>query len=118
MINNIRYNKGYDVYVVNDDGVIFILYKGQILQQYVRKSNTGRQYYIVNIPDHGEQYVHKLVAYAFYPDKYAGLAQKGIKPVVDHIDNNPFNNNPNNLQWVTRSENANRAVQFHKSKRP
>lgn len=117
MINNIRYNPGYDVYVVNDDGVIFILYKGQILQQYTRKSNTGRSYNIVNIKDHGEQYVHKLVAFAFYPEQYYELRKQGIKPVVDHIDNNPFNNDPNNLQWVTRSENAYRAIDFHQSKR-
>lgn len=29
-------------------------------------------------------------------------------PVVDHIDNNPFNNSLDNLQWVTTKENVNK----------
>lgn len=43
-------------------------------------------------------YAHIIIASIFVP---------GYKPgyVVDHIDGNSMNNDPKNLQWITRSEN-------------
>jgi len=32
--------------------------------------------------------------------------------VVDHIDRDPTNNNPSNLQWITQSENIKRRLDF------
>jgi hypothetical protein len=43
--------------------------------------------------------VHRLVAMSFIENKYN-------KPRVDHINNNPEDNNIKNLQRVTASENA------------
>jgi hypothetical protein len=45
--------------------------------------------------------VHQLVAMAFLGHKPCGY-----KKIVDHIDNNPFNNNVNNLQIITNRENC------------
>lgn len=42
--------------------------------------------------------VHRLVAEAFIPNP-------DNLPEVDHIDNNPKNNNVNNLQWISRKQN-------------
>lgn len=42
--------------------------------------------------------VHRLVAETFIPNP------KGL-PMVNHIDGNRFNNNVNNLEWVTNREN-------------
>lgn len=46
-------------------------------------------------------YVHQLVAMAFL-----GHRPCGYKAVVDHIDNNPFNNNVDNLQITTARHNS------------
>lgn len=111
----IAYNEGYNCYIIAEtlNSQPQILYKGNILKQYLKQSNTGRNYYIVNIDGH-EQYVHKLVAYAFYKDDFNRLKGEGIlKPVVDHLDNDPYNNSINNLEWVSRRENALRAIQYH-----
>lgn len=45
--------------------------------------------------------VHSLVARAFLKHKPCGM-----KIVVDHIDNNPLNNNLYNLQLITQRENC------------
>jgi hypothetical protein len=49
-----------------------------------------------NIPK--SEYVHRLVAKAFIENEFN-------KPDVNHIDNNPLNNNISNLEWCTHKEN-------------
>lgn len=46
-------------------------------------------------------YVHRLVA-----QEFLNFRHNGSKLVVDHIDNNPYNNNLNNLQIITTRENT------------
>ena len=48
--------------------------------------------------------VHRLVAWAFHGPPPAGA------PVVNHIDGNPSNNAPENLEWVSQRENMLRAT--------
>lgn len=43
-------------------------------------------------------YVHQLVARAFIPNPLNKL-------YINHIDNNPLNNNASNLEWCTHQEN-------------
>ena len=50
--------------------------------------------------------VHRLVAMAFIPNI-------DNKPEVDHLDRNIYNNNADNLRWVTAKENcANRGGKY------
>lgn len=60
-------------------------------EHYKRVSLRGRWYY-----------VHALVMRAFFPTGDNSL-------VVDHIDENRANNNADNLRWVTRRQNTQRA---------
>lgn len=46
--------------------------------------------------------VHRLVALTYLVNEYN-------KPEVNHIDGNKLNNSLENLEWVTRSENTQRA---------
>lgn len=46
--------------------------------------------------------VHRLVAEAYIPNP-------NNLPVVDHIDDNPFNNQVSNLQWFTTQQNVHKS---------
>ena len=71
-------------------------YKGQIMKQQVYD-----KYHRLKVGGKME-FVHKLVALAF-PD-ICGVPFEGS--VIDHIDRNPENNVPENLRYVTCSENT------------
>jgi len=68
----------------------------------VEHNRNGRDRVII---DGHREWVHRLVC----------LAWRGTPPddgrvyFVDHIDGNPRNNMPTNLEWVTPAENARRA---------
>lgn len=46
--------------------------------------------------------IHRLLARFFIPNPFN-------KPIVNHIDGNKWNNNLNNLEWVTGQENMQHA---------
>lgn len=102
--------EGYEgLYQISDEGEVRSLdrlatgnSKRMLRGKILSKLKTGTGYYRVDLCKDGKvkrHKVHRLVATAFIknPDK---------KPFVNHIDNNPLNNNASNLEWCTASENS------------
>lgn len=68
-------------------------YKGNY--EYVRLSKNGKEKHFS---------IHRLVAITYIPNP-------NHYPIVDHIDNNPFDNNVDNLQWLTQRDNVHRSYE-------
>lgn len=103
------YNKGYDVYIdINIKGGIDIIYRGEILPQYIgSKTKYKHPYPLVFVPGHGEACVHRMVAFSY------GILTNP-KQKIDHIDNNPYNSQPYNLRVCDAHSNQ----EYRKDQRP
>ncbi len=88
------------MYQVSNNGVVR---RGSTIAGLLKPNldiSTG--YYTVKIPINGmrkTKKVHSLVAECFLGEKPQG------RIVIDHIDNDPLNNDVSNLQYVTHREN-------------
>jgi len=94
-----KWIKGYEGrYKATSCGNI-LSYCGTIVKK-LKLCNTGRGYLQVSLYKNGKYknyYIHRLVLMTYKPIK--------CKKQVNHIDGNTFNNNINNLEWVTPKEN-------------
>ena len=117
-MRNFRYIPGFSRYVINTEGVIYSLEKRVVKETLPHPD--GYLYFNL-VPDGGYDAsvlkrrgrrglgvgLHRLNALAFtdYPVNCWNLH-------VDHIDNNPANNDKSNVQWLTPSENTLKGVGF------
>lgn len=93
---------GYDGYEVNEFGTIRNRHTCKVKSE--RSSSTSNRPY-VNLWKNGVSKnvsVGRVVAKAFCSGYRDGF-------VVDHIDNNPWNNHYTNLRWVTQKFNVERS---------
>jgi hypothetical protein len=91
--------KGHRKYSISDKGNVM-----NFFDKVIKPRLNDKGYYRISlIEDDGRKlkthYIHRLVAEAFIPNP-------DNKPFIDHIDNNPLNNNVNNLRWCTPQENS------------
>lgn len=73
--------------------------------KYLKHSKDNYGYVYVNIRHNNNWHkrkIHRLIALSFIPNPFNKLE-------VNHIDGNKSNFNINNLEWVTKSENAKHA---------
>lgn len=75
----------------------------EIKEKILTPKDNGKGYLNVILSKNGNHknfYIHRLVAEAFIPNLEN-------KEEVDHINTNKYDNNVDNLRWVTRCENCN-----------
>lgn len=87
-------------------------FKGKILKEWtlLNKMKTGSAaYYAISTPI-GKKYAHRVICETFHK-------KIRYKNTVNHKDMNVHNNNPNNLEWVSQSENIKHALAKTKPKK-
>ena len=97
---------GYENYFVSNFGNV----KNSKTNKILKPSTHMGGYKLINLSKNGDVKnftVHRLVGKAF-------LKNPDNKPKVDHIDNNPANNNVKNLRWCSQKDNlANQGKQIN-----
>lgn len=106
----IKHVSGFPLYTVSSTGEVRNLERGKSIAYSI--SHGG--YYSVRCCKekiHKRFLLHRLVLSSF-------CGYNPQRKYVDHIDDNPSNNNLTNLHWVTQSENIQKAYDLGRAKSP
>lgn len=91
--------KGYEnLYLISSFGNVKTLKTNNVSNGWKHNKLGYRKFRLYKDGKYKDEFIHRLVAINFL-DNYLN------KRCVNHIDNNPSNNNLNNLEFVTQKEN-------------
>lgn len=100
-------NGYYGEYQISNLGSVKSLKKGREKILKLKTNNKGYKWVTLSLNRIQNHFlIHRLVATHF-------LENKNNYKVVNHIDENPANNNLENLEWCTTSENIRKSSKFH-----
>ena len=106
-LDNCKPIEGFEDYLVCSNGDIYSIKSNTYLRPGKSANRNSKQEHLhVILCKNGKttkKYVHRLVAEAFVPNP-------DNLPIVDHIDNDPTNNDYRNLRWCTHSFNTTKGV--------
>lgn len=97
-------NVDSDRYEINNYGDVWDKKSNRFLTHSIDDEGYHRVH-IHTLNGYKSKYIHRLVKIEF-----DGFDTDSEKNQIDHVDCNKSNNNPHNLEWVTREENALRAI--------
>lgn len=104
--------KGYEgLYYIDNEGNVYSKHSGWLKKLTPYIGGGGKGYNKVSLQKGGKRktkYNHRLVAEAFIENPWE-------KPCVNHLDGDRYNNNKENLEWVTHQENTQHYWQNKKS---
>jgi len=101
-MKTIPFFEGYEFY---KNGMIY----SNVAERVLTGSNSPDGYISVNFKEKSYKY-HRLMCIAFHPIEGKNNYDDYKELQVNHKDGNKTNNRPDNLEWVTQSENITHAV--------
>lgn len=98
---------GYNgLYQISNYGRVKSFHNNSVRILKPKTNNKGYKWVVLNLNKNTENcLIHRLVAKHF-------IENPNNHKIINHIDENPANNNVSNLEWCTQSENVKKSTKF------